>query len=340
MQSIVSLLVMAGLLVQLYAGWKLKSRLRLTSLTGAWWIWLFAWACWTGTWLCTAPFSTVSAGIADQLWYTTTVVTVSVPIAVLGARRPGHIVWLLFVLLPLILVLCWPAWLNLPRAWQGTRLSLEEPTVFGLGLVAVMGFGNYLGTRWTFAALLIFSAIAGVMVPISIWGNTLQTHSETFRTAATLANSLVAIVVIVQLRSEVRPLSRVTANVLAEADVESRLATNRPDVYNPLEVRQRVEGFNRLWFSFRDLYGLVWARRLQERINQIADRKKWPIRLEWFGWTERINERPAAHTSDDESAGTPASVVMTPAVVEQIEQQQRWLLTRFVQPEWIDRHLS
>ncbi|MDA0831989.1 MAG: hypothetical protein O2955_07560 [Planctomycetota bacterium] len=322
-----SLLVIAGILLQLVAGWKMKPRLKQTSLTGTWWIWLFAWTCWGVSWLCTSPLTTLSTGTGDQLWYATTVITLAVPIAVLGARRPGHVVWVMFVLIPLILVLCWPAWLDLPRTSKGSRLSLEEPTVLGVGLVAVMGFGNYVGTRWTLAVLLALASIVGVMLPISIWGNALQSHSQAFRVAATLANSLAAAFVLVRLHT----MERGSMN----GKSQSHLATNRSDVYNPTALDQRIEGFNRLWFTFRDLYGLVWARRYQERINHIADREKWPMRLEWFGWvsvrdhasasTQRLTERPE---------------VITPNTITEMEQQQRWLLTRFVQPEWIDRQLS
>src|SRR5262249_19338911 len=45
-------------------------------------------------------------------------------------------------------------------------------------------------------------------------------------------------------------------------------------------ARTRLE---RLWFWFRDLWGVVWALRILERFNRTADLKGWPIRLGWFG---------------------------------------------------------
>jgi hypothetical protein len=42
-------------------------------------------------------------------------------------------------------------------------------------------------------------------------------------------------------------------------------------------------GVDRLWNWFRDRWGVVWARRVQERFNQSARATGWPIRLGWFG---------------------------------------------------------
>ena len=39
----------------------------------------------------------------------------------------------------------------------------------------------------------------------------------------------------------------------------------------------------RLWFGFRDRWGVVWALRTQERFNRAAELARWPFRLTWFG---------------------------------------------------------
>jgi hypothetical protein len=41
--------------------------------------------------------------------------------------------------------------------------------------------------------------------------------------------------------------------------------------------------FERLWFWFRDAWGVVWALRTQERFNRSAGLRGWPVRLSWFG---------------------------------------------------------
>jgi hypothetical protein len=39
----------------------------------------------------------------------------------------------------------------------------------------------------------------------------------------------------------------------------------------------------RLWFWFRDHWGVVWALRVQEWFNRAAEVARWPVRLNWFG---------------------------------------------------------
>jgi hypothetical protein len=46
---------------------------------------------------------------------------------------------------------------------------------------------------------------------------------------------------------------------------------------------EAAQGFERLWFWFRDHWGVVWALRTQERFNRAAELAHWPVRLSWFG---------------------------------------------------------
>ena len=39
----------------------------------------------------------------------------------------------------------------------------------------------------------------------------------------------------------------------------------------------------RLWFWFRDNWGVVWALRVLERFNRAAEVSHWQVRLTWFG---------------------------------------------------------
>ena len=79
-------------------------------------------------------------------------------------------------------------------------------------------------------------------------------------------------------------------------------------------------GLERLWFWFRDLWGVVWALRILERFNRTAELKGWPVRLGWFGL---------------EPAGTPAAGRDRPAVADPPEAEAafRGLIRRFAQPE-------
>jgi hypothetical protein len=90
----------------------------------------------------------------------------------------------------------------------------------------------------------------------------------------------------------------------------------------PARGSSRSAPFGQLWSDYRDTFGIVWSKRFQERMNGIAVQQRWPARLTDRGivW---LDARP------DEQ----------PQVQERIEQTFRWLLRRFVDPEWIDERL-
>ncbi len=48
----------------------------------------------------------------------------------------------------------------------------------------------------------------------------------------------------------------------------------------------------RLWFWFRDNWGVVWALRVLERFNRAAEVSRWPIRLTWFGLMPIVAQDP------------------------------------------------
>jgi hypothetical protein len=60
-------------------------------------------------------------------------------------------------------------------------------------------------------------------------------------------------------------------------------------------------------------------------VNEAGTQNGWPQRLELHGFVAK------------ESAGPHD---LSPAHIEQIEHTLRWLLRRFVDPEWIDARLS
>ena len=95
-------------------------------------------------------------------------------------------------------------------------------------------------------------------------------------------------------------------------------------------ARTRLE---RLWFWFRDLWGVVWALRILERFNRTAELKGWPVRLGWFGL------EPAGTPADPAGGATPAG----PAAVEdppEAEAAFRGLIRRFAQPERVAEVLA
>jgi hypothetical protein len=82
--------------------------------------------------------------------------------------------------------------------------------------------------------------------------------------------------------------------------------------------------YDLLWHDYRDSFGIVWGKRFLDRVNERAVAEKWPCRLTdaGFAWD--------AGTAD----------VARAKVAPQIDHTFRWLLRRFVNPEWIDARLA
>jgi hypothetical protein len=85
--------------------------------------------------------------------------------------------------------------------------------------------------------------------------------------------------------------------------------------------------FDRIWFDFLDQFGIVWARRIQDRINEMARREKWSVRLELDGFV-------------DDQAILISTRSVDPAIETRIEHTTRWLLRRFVDTTWIDARIG
>ncbi len=228
-------------------------------------------------------------GGADLLWYGVAVVGVCPPIAVLGARRPGASTWAFFVLLPLLLVLMWPA-LAATRVWKfGTPLELEEPALIGFGVVLVMGCGNYFGTKFTLPALLYAVVVVLLLAPLSVAAPEFLRQKELTRCWATFV--LAASIAIARLRTIAVPMSG--------------------------------EVWDRVWLDFIDSYGLVWGKRVMDRLNESAQHEGWVARLEWQGFVWQTDAKQADQV----------------ATRGRIDATLRWLLKRFVEPQWIDERL-
>ena len=256
------------------------------------WLWaVSAFALWTVSWASDHGLRIASSSVADHLWYASAVLALCAPIAVLGSRRPGTRVWTWFIQLPLLLVLGWPVvslWL------QGSEirgLQLETPQLVAFLLVLVMGAGNYCGTRFTLP-ILCYAAACGILVLSSSVScpDWLADHWW----ARLWATGLLVLAVLFASRFSARGAQ----------------TTNR---------------FDRLWLDFFDTFGVVWGRRIQDRVNFIAQKKQWPVRLELHGfvWSD-----------------TSADTLDRAAIESRIEHTFRWLLRRFVDPSWIDDRLG
>ncbi len=84
------------------------------------------------------------------------------------------------------------------------------------------------------------------------------------------------------------------------------------------------EPFDRLWEDYRNTFGVVWAHRLRDRFNTLSRQKKWSVELTAVGfrWDDAVSAEQRRETTG------------------KIEQSLRWMLRRFVNPEWIDQRLT
>ena len=187
----------------------------------------------------------IPPGLVDQLWYLAAIVGLCPLVAVLGARRPVNVAWSWFVLLPLVLVLEWPAAGQLVHIHRG--LELESPAVLAYLAVLVPGAGNYVGTRRTLAALFYATALAMLVVSFSVSDGGAFAHDD----ARSVATATASVGVILAARRTV------------------------PDA-----TGQSIE---RAWFEFRDTFGIVWAKRVLDRFNLFAGREHWPVVLTMQG---------------------------------------------------------
>jgi len=170
--------------------------------------------------------------------------------SLLNARVPGSRVWAgLMALLVLVFLIPWlEASLRMRRAQELAPLHLDSPWTLFYGFMVAVGVTSYLPTRFGLAA-------AGFAVTFCLEYFALTRLDWPPERRAViwswLAWTVGLNVWIARWRADHGPVSR-----------------------HPLE---------RLWFWFRDAWGVVWALRIRDRFNRTAELKGWPVRLSWFG---------------------------------------------------------
>jgi len=280
------LLVTTGIVLVIRPMLRLRQTLRFTSLIPAGYWALSAAILWSFTWMVDQGLRLSSPAISDHLWYASAVVSLCPAIAVLGSRRPGVRVWNWFILIPMLFALGWPVMTLLIQRSEVRGLQLETPQLIAYLLVLVMGAGNYFGTRHTFSGLLF--VIANGLVVLSSSASCPSWLSDRGWARLWASGCMVLAVVLTGGRSPSQTLG--------------------------------IEKFDLLWLDFFDQFGVVWGRRIQDRVNFIAMKENWPARLElhgvqWKGFPDPVTEGRLEHTF-------------------------RWLLRRFVDRGWIDQRIG
>ncbi|MEQ9410057.1 MAG: hypothetical protein RIK87_20135 [Fuerstiella sp.] len=222
------------------------------------------------------PWLSVTIRLQTALQYAAAVMLLTPLVAVLGARRPGANAWPWFVTLPLVAVLQWP---SLSQLWSGraaTAIEIPTPTVIGFLFVLLMGAGNYFGTRHTLAALIGSVGVFLLVLPVSEWTDA----------------------------AAVWPFPAGCLLLMMSALMIRTAVVSTPDSSEQIPA----DNTHRLWIEFRDLYGIVWAKRVMDRVNQFADRESWTVQLTLDGFVDQPSGQgasgqvPSEHDPSEQSA--------------------------------------
>lgn len=288
--AMMSLLVAMGWAACIPIGLHVRTQVRTTTLKSAWRWGAAAWFVWMAASAASALGPSMTNGLRDQVWYAAAVLLLCPPISILGARRPGSQWWSGFIVAPLLCVMGWPA----GDAWRSgvpvDSLVVDAPVVIGYAFVLVMGLGNYFGTGFTFPAVLV--AVSGLLNMSCFLADRPGWLPSPDRNRMLACGGLI--------------VATCWAAFVTRRHLDSRA---------PLE---------RVWFDFRDTFGIVWARRVQERFNETAHHHGWPAHLSPFGFVTETGQ-PVDWSRLDANTVTAMQIWV------------RWLLRRFVDPEWIDR---
>ena len=211
----------------------------------------------------------VSDAVTSSVAYFATTMLLTPLVTILGARRPGIAAWHWFIVLPMVVVLQWPAISQLIGSFGRAPIELNAPATMGVIVVLVMSAGTFLGTSSTGVALVYSSAI--LLLLTSTTGN----KSAQFPLTA------------------FAPVLMVTAMWIARRNLNGHLARLRTATTASLRIQAVGE-------IFSSLYGFAWTRRVQDRINQFAPRERWSVRLTATGFN-----RPDGNTPTDDELQQP-----------------------------------
>ncbi len=170
--------------------------------------------------------------------------------SVLNARTPGGKAWaLLMTLLVIVFLIPWlEDQTRLRRAASLPPLHLDAPWSIFYGLLVAVAVTNYLPTRYGWAA-----AAAGALFILEYLALMPAPWFTSRRCVIALWTAWTMALVIALARSGARRVPQARSNC------------------------------ERLWFWFRDNWGVVWALRVLERFNRAAEVSRWSVRLTWFG---------------------------------------------------------
>lgn len=293
-----------------YSLWSLHPIVRDTTLRWTWW-----WAVGAAILAIATELLVCFVGLdqrngwREPLRFLATTSTLAPGIAVLGCKRPQDVGWN-FVVLTLWGVVSLPA----VYAYLVPSVSRIDISPFLLALIVgvwALQLANYLPTSMSWGAALISIGQLIWMLPYLPGGKWI--HDRALEDGLGLANTPV-------------PVARAGGALLLVAGlltVSLVARKKRPPSVHP---------YNVLWLDFRDLFGSLWALRVQQRLAESASRFDWKRTIHWTGFTvdrAALNDPCTQAPDADKQLNHP-----------ELERTFKSLLRRFVTHEWINRRLS
>ncbi|MCP4788115.1 MAG: hypothetical protein GY903_13360 [Fuerstiella sp.] len=252
---------------------------------------------------CRLDITLATPRVGSVLQYLSAVLLLTPLIQIMGARRPGVTAWPWFVVLPLIVILQWPAASEVMGDTSDAAIQIPSPTVLGFLLVLLMGSGNYFGTACTSSMLCGAAGVTMIVLPVTEW--------------AAFSNEWFF------------PLG---CGMLA---IAAALLPRRFFCHDTSTVPS-----SQLWSDFRDLYGMVWAKRVMDRVNQFAEREHWDVRMTLDGFAAVPAATEGMGTSQGDSLPAAHGLQTSPTIpAERSWQVLCWVLRRFAEPEFLRRYL-
>jgi hypothetical protein len=211
-------------------------------------------------------------------------------VALIGAKRPQHTAWN-FVVVSLWGMLALPA-AEVVFLQPGQILEINSfRSWFLLALIAVELL-NFMATRYAIScALLVVAQLIwlGPWLPFELWF----------------------------------PAGRFDWELLGLLCASSATITAWAVALRPTRADN---AYDKLWFDFRDSFGLFWSLRLIERVNDTAKQANWSFDLGWGGFRTKAEFKPLGK--------------LPPEVDAALRNCLQGLLRRFVSREWIAQRLG
>ena len=237
------------------------------------------------------PLLNVSSVVTSATAYFSTTMLLTPLVTIPGARRPGIAAWHWFVVLPMVVVLQLPAISQLFGSHGRAPIELSAPATMGVVVVLIISAGTLLGTSSAGVALVHSSAILLLLASAAGY------ESAQFPVTA------------------FAPILMLTAMWIARRNLDGHLTRLR----TATTASQRTKAVGEM---FSSLYGFVWTRRVQDRINQFAPGEQWTVRLTAAGFQRLDRDLP----SDKE--------------LQRPQEAFIWVLTRFADEGWLRQVLN